>query len=189
MVTSARSRIARHEQVGDHHGWSNFSPAGAVRLRCVNASPAAPILRKIPGCTEIVTGPGEVDDDATVAEGSCTLSDGTTLDLFMWPSSDAAAEKNYVYETADTILDGCLPQSVNGVAGGNDCIMGNTSGLLWFITIDTTAYAPSYATSLASPIIRVLHGQLVTFVPVSWCDGNYCVPAVGTPSSAQSSSP
>jgi len=152
------------------------------------ASPAAPILRKIPGCTEIVTGPGDVNV-ATIAEGRCTLSDGTTLDLYTWPSLAAAAEKDYIYGTADAILDGCLPQSVNGVAGGNDCIMGGTSGLLWFITLDTTAYAPSYATSLASPIVRALHGQLVTFVPVSWCDGTYCVPAVGDPSSAQSSSP
>lgn len=104
-------------------------------------------------------------------------------------------EEDYICQTAEGTTDDCIPQSDNAPASGNDCIMGGTSALLWFITIDTTDYAPSYAASLASPIVSALHGQLVTRVPASWCNTAYCPPAPApapstqSPNSSPSSSP
>jgi hypothetical protein len=154
--------------------------------------PPATLLGKIPGCTGIQTEPGSAYDDNTAAEGSCTLADGTNLNLYMWPPSDTADQKDYIYQTAEGTPNGCILQSDNttgfNLASGNECIMGSTSGYLWFITLDITTSASSYAASLVPPIVSALHGQLMTHVPPSWCSVN-CSPPTSPSTSSQSPSP
>lgn len=109
-----------------------------------SSSPAAPLLGMIPGCTQIQTQPGSIDDDNTAAEGNCTLSDGTGLgtglNLYMWPSGDTSDQESFAYQTAYSTSNGCTVQTDNStgftLASGQICIMGSTSAYPWFITLD-----------------------------------------------------
>jgi hypothetical protein len=155
-----------------------------------SSSPATPLLGKIPGCSQIQTQRGSTNDDNTTAEGGCTLSDGTGLNLYLWPSGDSSDQEDFAYQTAYGTSNGCTVQTDNStgltLASGQVCIMGDTSAYPWFITLDIQLTAPGNVTGLAPPIESALNGKLVTYPPTSWCTSGYC-PAPSSPPPASTS--
>lgn len=155
--------------------------------------PTTSLLGEIPGCTQIQTQPGSTADDNTTAEGSCTLSDGTGLNLYMWSSGDMSDQQDFAYQTAYGTSNGCTVQTDSStgltLASGQICIMGSTSAYPWFITLNIQLTAPSNVAGLGHQIENALNGQLVTYPPASWCTSGYCPPPSSPPPTPASSSP
>jgi hypothetical protein len=94
------------------HPWNGEgSRPGVVRLRFFITSHAD--LNKIPDALGSRPHRGNTFDDNTTAEGSCTVSDGLTLNLCSGPRRTAPARKDYIYQTAEGTQNGCIPQPDN----------------------------------------------------------------------------
>jgi hypothetical protein len=135
-------------------------------LRPHSASAAQPILSKIPGCGNISTTGGYSLHDNTVAEGSCYLSDGTSLKIYVWSAGDISDQHNFVYWDSSNCTSSTAP-SLNAPDG---CFVGS-SPMPWFIKISTSNFAMSGAESDWTPVENALSGVQVTTAPASWCSG------------------
>jgi hypothetical protein len=140
---------------------------------CGSPSPAQKIMSKIPGCSGISTSGGSSLDDNTVSEGGCTLDDGTNLSIYVWAAGDVSDLEQYMYLSSNP---------------GYCCIVGSKP-MPWAISLDTSAYAPSYAAGLWSSVERALRGAAVTSVPASWQYGLGTLPTPASSSASPSPSP
>ncbi|GEM_PF-6264058 len=131
-----------------------------------NASAAQPILSKIPGCENISTTGGSSLDDNTVAEGSCNLSDGTNLKIYVWAAGDTSDQHDFVYWNSSN----CTSSGPPPLNAPDGCFVGSNP-TPWFIDISTSNFAMSGAESDWSPVENALSGVRVTTVPASWCSG------------------
>jgi len=138
---------------------------------CGGPSVAQKIMNRIPGCSSISTSGGSSLNDNTFSEGSCTLSD-TNLSIYVWAEGDASDLEQYMSFAANP---------------GYCCIVGSKP-MPWAISLDTSAYAPSYAASLWATVERALNGQAVTNPPSSWLDGSGSFP-ISNNSASPSPSP
>lgn len=135
---------------------------------------AQAILSKIPGCGSISTASGNSLDDNTIAEGSCDLSNGASLTVYVWAAGDTSDQHDYVYWNAKCTSSGAPP--LNAPDG---CFVGSNP-TPWFIDVSTSNYAMSFAESAWTPVENALNGLHVTKAPLSWCV-NTC-PSPGQPS-------
>ena len=144
----------------------------ALLAGCGGPSAAQTIMNKIPGCSGISTSGGSSLDDNTISEGGCTLSGTTNLSIYVWAAGDVSDLEQYMSFAANPVY--C-------------CIVGSKP-MPWAISLDTSAYAPSYAASLWAAVESALKGQAVTNPPSSWQDGSGNFP-IGNSSASPSPSP
>ena len=127
-------------------------------------------MKKIPGCTSIMTNGGNSLDDNTVSEGSCQLADGTNVSVYVWLAGDTSDQHDYVYWNGNCTSSGSSPfNSPDGCFVGRD-------PQPWFIDISTSGISMSGAESELAPVENALTGFQVTKVPASWCSYNCPIP-------------
>ncbi len=132
-------------------------------------------MKQIPGCTSITTTDGNANDDSTVAEGTCQLADGTTVNVYMWAAGDDADLHDYVY------WNGSNCANSGSVFAPDGCFVGS-SPQPWFIDVGTSesAYALSAAQADWAPVENLGDAIQVTNIPDSWC--SFSCPPPGQPS-------
>jgi hypothetical protein len=139
------------------------------------SGPALTLMKQISGCTNISTTGGNSFDDNTVAEGTCQLSDGTNVYVYVWDSGDEQLDitdqHDYVYQNDSNCSSAT---SMLGTADG--CFVGSDPRP-WFIDVSTSnsAFSTSAAESDWAPVENGLGGIQVTKAPFSWCS-TICTP-------------
>jgi hypothetical protein len=139
----------------------------ALTLMGCGTAPAQTILSKIPGCTGIWTSGGNSLDN-TISEGGCTLSDETSLNIYVF--EDAGSQHDYVYQN-----DPCETMQVVNPPAPDGCIVGSNPQP-WFVDVGTSGGALIVAESDWAKVAADLHGQVVTKIAASWCLTNCPIP-------------
>ncbi len=116
-------------------------------------------------------------NDNTVAEGNCSLADGTGVSVYVWAWGDTSDQHDYVYQNDNL----CLSQYPPPDNAPDGCFVGSNPQP-WFIDVGTSNFAMSGAESDWAPVENALTlGAIhVTKVPLSWCS-SLC-PYPGEPS-------
>lgn len=135
-----------------HHGNNGGSGGNAAQA----------LLSQISGCGNISATGGNSLDDNTVAEGSCDLTDGTAVQVYVWAAGDDLDEHDYVYWQS-----GCGSSSSPATDG---CFTSSDPAHPWFI--DVTGKSVSDWT----PVESAFGVLSVTSVPDSWCSRNCPLP-------------
>jgi hypothetical protein len=120
-------------------------------------SPAQTLMGKIPGCTGVSTSGGNSLDDNTVSEGSCTLNDGTEVNVYLWAAGDTSDLEQYVY-----------------ISSGDGCCVVGTKPQPWAVSFDYLGVGNDPGDW--SAVEDALSGQAVPNPPSSWQDGGGVLP-------------